>query len=149
METTSSGSEPDEDRPLHPALREITPLTTPRFPEAPVRYPDPAVRVLDEPFHEVAISRIDLPLTFETRSQLSALVRFCETALARRLLSSRTRVRDLPKVVNTNHFIASSTKLLSNDCRTSNCLAFGCSTNFSAFAIAFSFTRMLRGNASR
>ena len=49
-----------------------------------------------EPFHDVAISRIDLPLTFETRSRLSALVHFCETALAKRLLSSNESEKSFP-----------------------------------------------------
>jgi hypothetical protein len=39
-----------------------------------------------------------------------------------------------------NHLSASSIKLLSKDCLTSNCLALGWSTNFSAFAIALSIT---------
>jgi hypothetical protein len=45
--------------------------------------------------------------------------------------------------------IASSTKLLSKDCFTSYCFAFGCSTNFKAFAIALSRTRIELGKASR
>ncbi len=46
-----------------------------------------------------------------------------------------------------NHLIASSIKLLSKDCLTSNCLALGWSTNFSAFAIALSITLSEGGKA--
>src|SRR5258705_9864869 len=48
-----------------------------------------------------------------------------------------------------NYLIASSIKLLSKDRLMSACLALGWSTNFNAFAIAFSITLSELGKASR